>query len=698
MKISLDKIVCESNRKYTKDEGFEQFLNSVKQYGILEPPLLREMQDGRYKTIAGRRRIAAARQLGYTEVDCVVREQDDPIDDEEIALTENVNRLDMHPLDEAAAFKRMADEGNPIEEIARYYARSPSAIYKRLRLVPLIEELKGWFRDEILGISGAALLAELPEEDQKKFYDLYKERYGGLSPEEIEDGEKYSEIDNRAISQFVYKQQRNKICECLGNECGTCAKRTHNSDNDLFEEFSYMDDVCLDGDCYRAKWQKAISLALAEKYAEYGPNRPDCKIRFHSNFLDAVPDQLYKKATHAIFNPGGGDIRFEILKEKDWEFTGETSRKNGACYEIGEDWNEGTIKVRRIGYKERQKEEKAASRNEAGSGIGKGDDKQYGLEVLKAVAEERGTSSTELVKNLSGKKTSSYDFKEKIGELVYERVVARRIEKEKNGTVPCTNYCSLFLRIADEEGIGNYSFIEKNFNNKQKKWWSVLYGKEPLTSVLIDLPDEVQTFFHFLLLSLGLENWVPDLDELKNIKKEKGNMFWEYARMEEKEYRALYIQAAKDVIAKVLPEPKKAGKAAAPHVEDVPADASGAGSSSSKKGKRGAKKSEESDVPKCRICGCTETAPGNPRYLVGKDICNVCEDELNGIRRCRKCGCTEGTPCINKYGETCHWVGIDLCSACADGEIEDNYPFELDDEDEGNPDVDMSDDEDEDVA
>jgi len=41
--IPLDKIICESNRKYTKDTGFEQLLNSIKQYGIIEPPIVRRM-------------------------------------------------------------------------------------------------------------------------------------------------------------------------------------------------------------------------------------------------------------------------------------------------------------------------------------------------------------------------------------------------------------------------------------------------------------------------------------------------------------------------------------------------------------------------------------------------------------------------------------------------------------------------------
>jgi ParB/RepB/Spo0J family partition protein len=633
--ISLDKIICESNRKYTKDEGFEQLLNSIRQYGIIEPPIVRVMEGGLYRTIAGRRRIAAAKQLGKAEVDCVVRGADDPINDEEIALTENVNRQDMHPLDEAAAFRRMAEEGNAVEEIARYYARSPSAIYKRLRLVPLIEELKGWFRDQILDISGAALLAELPEEDQKKFYEEHEATFIEVPPEDIDET---CRIGHQTISQFIYKHQRNKIKKCLGDECQACEKRTHNSSNDLFEEFSHMDDVCLDGDCYRAKWQKAINLALEEKIAEYGPHKTDKKIYFKSQFNGGIPEQLYKRKTHAIFsNDEGLHVEYEILKEKDWEFTGETGRKNGACWEIGEMYGEDRIRIRRIGYKEKKKEERASPQSGAGSGQDKDEIKRYGP-ALKAVAMERGTSAEEMAKELQGKRVEGYDFTNKTEELVYERVVARRIEAEKTGAEPPRDYMSMFMRLVNEELYSGNSFIEENFNDRQKQWYSDLVGKKTLKKFSLGLPEEAQMLFHFMMLCIGFENDVPGLNDLKGIEKSP-SLFWEYAGMDADEYRALYTQAAKEVVAKELePKPKKAGKKkeaadTGPHGGDAPEDASGSPPSKPRKG--GKRHGKKDDIRRCRVCGCTD------------DDCSQC---------------------IEKTGEPCHWVEDDLCSACVDEE------------------------------
>jgi len=573
-KISLDKIVCESNRKYTKDEGFEQLLNSIKQYGIIEPPIVRRVSPLQYKVIAGRRRIDAARRLDFTEVDCVIREEGDPVDDEEIALTENVNRLDMHPLDEAAAFKRMADEGNPIEEIARYYARSPSAIYKRLRLVPLIEELKVWFRDQVLDISGAALLAELPEEDQKKFYGEHEARITRIIEDKFMTNIK---IDNNVLSQFVYKQQKNKIRKCLGDVCQVCKKRTHNTENDLFKEFDHINDVCLDGDCYRAMWKRVIENALAESYNLNLPT--DAKIIFRGTVLE----MLYKRATHAEFFYADSNTRFEILKDKDCEFTGETKKKTNACWLIHADWD-GETTAKRVGYKQKPPREKleAAEQGKAGT-PDKKQIEEYGREVLDAIAIERGTNSAELVKALQEKRFNDYSFNDKIKELVYERVVAMRIEAEKSGAEPPKDYFSMFMRFADEELYGGNTFIEERFTVQQKQWLRDLSGKESIKKISLGLPDETQMLFHFMMLCLGFEREVPEPKELENIQKGKvENLFWKYAGMDEDEYRALYIQAAKDVTAEALePKPKKAGKkkeaaeAAAPHGEDVPADASG---------------------------------------------------------------------------------------------------------------------------
>ena len=568
--ITLDKIICESNRKYTKNEGFEPLLKSIEQYGVLQPPTVRRIDDEQYKIIFGRRRIEAKRRLGHTYVDCFIIEADDMTEDEEIALIENVNRQEMHPLDEAAGFKHMADSGNPIEEIARYYARSPSAIYKRLRLCGLIEELRVMFRDGKMCITGAALLAELPEEDQKDFFNQY--------------GNKDHELHSHIMRGFIQKKQTYVIKKCM-KDCESCNKRTHNDGNELFEEYQYLNDVCLDSDCYRVKWYGMLETKLQEQMIQLQEAgiHTDNKIYFSGG----TPEKLYKKATSVnITDPDGQHQKLEILRDKDYEFISETNRKKNACWRIAET-NEGII-VHRIGYNEKPPKEKEVKSSK--------EVKDYGREAVEAAAEDRGIKPEELVKKLEDKKIGRCDFKNKIKDIVYERVIAKRIELEKSGEEPPRDYLSLYLQCIGNAGMYyNSSFTENKFSKEQKQWYQDLFGSKAISQISAGLDENAQQLFHFLLLSVGFDEDIPDIDELKNIHKD--NVFWKYAGMSEDEYRDLYLEVSKKVVADALdPKSKKNGKKKDTEKADVPHGEGSQEAAPSSKQKRTRKSKVENDL------------------------------------------------------------------------------------------------------
>jgi len=578
--VPLSKIICESNRKYTKDEGFPQLKNSIKQYGIIQMPSLREMDDEQFKTIAGRRRIEAARQLKMTCVDCVIREADDPVEiDEEIALTENVNRQEMHPLDEAGAFKRMFEAGTPIEEIAQYYARSMSAIYKRLRLFGLVEELKSLFRDEKLNISGAAVLAELPAEDQYEFYEMYKDSVDDI---------------NHCILTFINKKQRYVIKKYMTG-CEGCNKRTHNEGNELFDEYEGLADICLDAECYRVKWYDMITSKLKEEklQLEEAGVHTDNKIFFD----EGVPALLYKKAAYVNI---GHEEKYEIIRTKDYNFMGETNRKKDTCWEIGSNY-EGLIHIKRVGYKEkppREKKEKtdtginkdySSNAINGGAGI-----KKYGREAIETAAKECGLTPAELTKNLYDKKIFHFTFTSDVKELVLKRIISKKIENEKNGSEPPRDYLSIFLLLAEQEGYFHCTFKEKNFNDEQKLWYKDLIGDKNICKISAGLNDEAQKLFHFLILSIGFIGDLPNLENIKDVNNDN-SIFWNYAAMTKDEYRAMYLEAAKEVAAKALPKEKNKKKAAAPHGEDGKKAVSNPSSSSQKKKSKKLKQEEIED-------------------------------------------------------------------------------------------------------
>jgi ParB/RepB/Spo0J family partition protein len=410
--IAIKDIINQSNRKYTRDGSFEQLKNSITEYGILEPPIVRRQEGGCFRVSAGRRRIAAAAALGWEKVECIVREKDDPVDDEEIALVENVNRLEMHPLDEAAVFARMRGKGIEVEEIAEYYARSPQAIYKRLRLSGLTEELKGFFRDGVLNISGAAVLAELPEKDQAKFYEKNKEQA--------------AEISFREVAEFVRQIQKNVVYGYMGEGCRDCKKRTHNEGGGLFDDEDWsLNDVCLDAECYRGKWHVLVEEAFKAAAEKYGPGlKTDSKIYFSSKFSNGVLPRLYKKADQVELL----GARFTVLKDKEYR-TGneERKKKTKCCWEAKQGFN--GIEVMRVAYS--GKEEKPRGNAAAGKPA-------YGAEI-RAVADEAGLDAGELERKVR-KGKSEWELKGDIKKALKKRLFERAL-KEK----PEVNYAEYFF-------------------------------------------------------------------------------------------------------------------------------------------------------------------------------------------------------------------------------------------------------------
>jgi ParB family chromosome partitioning protein len=147
IKAPMGKIEFTSDRTHGGEGNIETLAQSIKALGIIHPPAAKELADnkGHYRIIAGRRRCAAAKLLGWKSIEIIVHPA--KADEEAIALAENVNREEMHPLDEAERFRREMDSGKSAEEVARYYARSVSGIHQRVRLTNLVDGIKTMFRD-----------------------------------------------------------------------------------------------------------------------------------------------------------------------------------------------------------------------------------------------------------------------------------------------------------------------------------------------------------------------------------------------------------------------------------------------------------------------------------------------------------------------------------------------------------------------
>lgn len=155
-------------RKQFSDEAIQTLADSIQQYGMIQPILVRPLGLN-YQIVAGERRWRAARMLGMDEVPVVIRE----LTDEEtmaIALIENLQREDLNPVEEANAYAQLMDMFQLTqEEVAKRVGKSRSAVANSLRLLKLPQKVKKLVEDgdlsagharALLGISDEKLLSE----------------------------------------------------------------------------------------------------------------------------------------------------------------------------------------------------------------------------------------------------------------------------------------------------------------------------------------------------------------------------------------------------------------------------------------------------------------------------------------------------------------------------------------------------------
>ncbi len=149
------------------DRGLEELANSIKQHGIIQPLVLRRIND-KYEIIAGERRYKAATIAGLAKVPAIIAQVDDK-QSAEVAIVENVQRRNLTPIEEARSYKNLLDKGYLTQaELAKKMGLSQSAIANKLRLLNLDEEVQEALLNNKISERHARSLLVLPtKEDQK---------------------------------------------------------------------------------------------------------------------------------------------------------------------------------------------------------------------------------------------------------------------------------------------------------------------------------------------------------------------------------------------------------------------------------------------------------------------------------------------------------------------------------------------------
>jgi ParB family transcriptional regulator, chromosome partitioning protein len=257
-------------RRYDQKK-MDELTESVKSNGVLEPILIRPAgTNGElFEIMAGSRRYRAAIAAKLNEIPAIVKDLGDS-EALEISVIENLQRDDVHPLEEALGYQMLLQHpGYEIASIAAKIGKDESFIYKRLKLLDLITPAQDAFLNEEINAGHAILIARLQPKDQERAFDAcftdqfgYKQKPGDRHPRSIK---QLSGWISENILLDLHVAPFRKDDEALLPEAGSCikcAKRTGYLPQ-LFADIAKK-DTCTDPSCYETKLQAHINSQLAK--------------------------------------------------------------------------------------------------------------------------------------------------------------------------------------------------------------------------------------------------------------------------------------------------------------------------------------------------------------------------------------------------------------------------------------------------
>ena len=171
LQIDINKVEPNPNqpRKTFEQDALEELAASIKEFGIIQPLLVQKEEDI-YYIIAGERRWRAAKMAGLTQVPVVLRELSSA-ENMQVALIENIQREDLNPMEEAAAYRQLLDEFSYTQEaLAKKVGKSRSHISNATRLFSLDPRIQAMLAIGEISLGHAKLL--LPIDDKEMQYSL----------------------------------------------------------------------------------------------------------------------------------------------------------------------------------------------------------------------------------------------------------------------------------------------------------------------------------------------------------------------------------------------------------------------------------------------------------------------------------------------------------------------------------------------
>lgn len=260
-------------RRIFEDSALKELAESIRSQGVLSPLLVRPLTEQSFEIVAGARRYRAAQMAEAPTVPVRIVNLTDA-EALEAQLIENLQRRDVHPLEEAQGFKALLDLEDPkysIEQIAAKVGKTPAYCAQRVRLIELAAPAVEAFYAEEIGVGHALLLAKLQLAQQEQaLANCFREEWNGAGAKA-----KRILLPVRHLQQWIeqnvllllkqapFNKRDPQLVPAAGS-CVECPKRTgHNKL--LFADMSGNSDACTDPNCYAAKLDAHVKAKVAAK-------------------------------------------------------------------------------------------------------------------------------------------------------------------------------------------------------------------------------------------------------------------------------------------------------------------------------------------------------------------------------------------------------------------------------------------------
>ena len=245
MKINEVEPNRDQPRKNFDEDALLELSDSIKQFGVLQPLLVRKRKDY-YEIIAGERRWRAAKLAGVKEVPVIEKEYTDQ-EILEIGLIENIQRENLNPIEEAMAYKRLLKEFNlKQDEVAERVSKSRTAVTNSMRLLKLNDRVQQMIIDDMISTGHARALLAIEDEEQKYMLanKIFDEKLSVRETEKLvkalknpKKEEKKPEVEN----QFVYTNLEEQMKSLIGTKVSVHAKA--NGKGKIEIEYYSQDDL-----------------------------------------------------------------------------------------------------------------------------------------------------------------------------------------------------------------------------------------------------------------------------------------------------------------------------------------------------------------------------------------------------------------------------------------------------------------------